>query len=295
VSAALEGTPDRLEIPAGLGEPIKGPSALGTDRRRFWRLTWTLAVTDFKLRFFDNVLGYLWTLMKPLMLFGVLYVVFTQALEFGDELPDFPVALLLGIVLFSFLSEASTGAIRSLVAREPLVRKVDFPRLAVPLASVLTAMFSLGLNLVPVLVFALAAGIFPTWSWLAFFPLIAALILFVTSICVLLSALFVRYRDVEPIWDVVLQIMFYASCIFFPINTLLDGEMAELGRILMANPFAAILEELRHQLISPDYLGAADAIGTSLRLLIPAGIVLLITALAARVFVKEAPRIAEDL
>jgi ABC-2 type transport system permease protein len=123
----------------------------------------------------------------------------------------------------------------------------------------------------------------------------AALIVFVTSICVLLSALFVRYRDVEPIWDVVLQIMFYASCIFFPINTLLDGDMAELGRILMANPFAAILEELRHQLISPEYLTAKEAIGTGLRLLIPAGIVVALTVLAARVFAREAPRIAEDL
>jgi ABC-2 type transport system permease protein len=285
----------RLEIPAGLGPPIKGPTAIGDDPRRFWRLTWTLAVTDFKLRFFDSVLGYLWTLMKPLMLFGVLYVVFTVALNFGASLPDFPVALLLGIVMFSFLAEASSQAIRSIVGRENLVRKVDFPRLAVPLASVLTACFSLGLNLVPVLVFGLASGVYPRWSWFWFLPLLAILLIFVSSICVLLSALYVRYRDVEPIWEVTTQILFYASCVFFPINTLLDGKHAELGRIAMANPFAAILEEMRHVIVSPKYLGAADAIGQTWRLVIPAAIIVAVAVLAARVFVREAPRIAEDL
>src|SRR3954454_15880275 len=135
-----------LQIPAGLGAPIKGPTALGADPRRLWRLTWTLATTDFKLRFFDSRLGYLWSLMRPMMLFGVLYLVFTEALKFGSDLPDFPVALLLGIVLFTFFSEATSQAVRSLFNREPLVRKVEFPRLAVPLASVLTATFSLMLN-----------------------------------------------------------------------------------------------------------------------------------------------------
>jgi ABC-2 type transport system permease protein len=284
-----------IQIPEGLGEPIKGPTALGDDPRRLWRLTWTLATTDFKLRFFDSRLGYLWSLMRPLMLFGVLYLVFTQALNFGADQPDFPVALLLGIVLFTFYSEATSTSVRSLVAREPLVRKVDFPRLAVPMASVLTAGFSLLLNMVPVLVFALASGVMPTWSWLWFFPLAGALVVFAIGTAMLLSALFVRYRDVEPIWDVVLQIMFYASAIFFPIDLLLAGDYKWLGRILMANPLAAILQELRHLMISPQYLSAQEAIGTRARLLIPIGVVVLVTAVGYRVFSREAPRIAEDL
>jgi ABC-2 type transport system permease protein len=284
-----------MQIPEGLGAPIKGPTALGDDPRRLWRLTWTLATTDFKLRFFDSRLGYLWSLMRPLMLFGVLYLVFTQALNFGADQPDFPVALLLGIVLFTFYSEATSTSVRSLVAREPLVRKVDFPRLAVPMASVLTAGFSLLLNMIPVLVFALASGVAPRWSWLWFFPLASFLVVFAIGTAMLLSALFVRYRDVEPIWDVTLQIMFYASAIFFPIDLLLAGDYKWLGRILMANPLAAILQELRHLMISPKYLSAQEAIGLRWRLLIPIGVVVLVTAIGYRVFSREAPRIAEDL
>ena len=284
-----------LEIPEGLGEPIKGPTALGDDPRRLWRLTWTLATTDFKLRFFDSRLGYLWSLMRPLMLFGVLYLVFTEALDFGADQPDFPVALLLGIVLFTFFSEATSQSVRSLVAREPLVRKVDFPRLAVPMSSVLTAAFSLVLNMVPVLVFAIVSGVTPRWEWLWFFPLVGGLIVFAIGMALLLSALFVRYRDVEPIWDVVLQIMFYASAIFFPIDLLLKGDYKWLGRILMANPLAAILQELRHAMISPQYLSAHEAIGLRWRLLIPVGVVVLVTAVGYAVFSREAPRIAEDL
>jgi ABC-2 type transport system permease protein len=285
----------RPRLPAGLGEPIKGPTALGNDFKRFWRLTWTLATIEFKLRFFDSRLGYLWSFMKPTLLFGVLYLVFTQALKFGSDLPDFPVALLLGIVVFYFFSEATSQSVRSLVMRETLVRKVDFPRLAVPLSSVLTATFSLALNLIPVLMFALASGVTPRWSWLWFPLLLLILVFFTVGLSMLLSALFVRYRDIDPIWEVVLQVMFYASAIFFPIDRLLGGEYNWLGRVLMANPLAAILQEMRHLVISPKYLSAKDAIGLEWRLLIPIGIVLGTFALGYRVFSREAPRIAEDL
>jgi ABC-2 type transport system permease protein len=275
-------------------EPIKGPTALGSDRKRFWRLTWTLATSDFKLKFFDSRLGYLWSLMRPMMLFGVLYLVFTQALKFGSGLPDFPVALLLGIVLFTFFSEATSQAVRSLFNREPLVRKVEFPRLAVPLASVLTATFSLLLNLVPVIIFAVASGVEPTWSWLWFPVLLAIFVLWSAGLAVWLSALFVRYRDIEPIWDVILQITFYASAIFFPIDQIL-AENEKLGRIIMANPFAAIVQEMRHLVISPQDLSAADAIGMAWRLLVPAAVVVLSIGLGYVYFAREAPRIAEDL
>ena len=137
----------------GLGPPIKGPTALGSDPRRLLRLTWALAVTDWRLRFFGSALGYLWSFVQPLMLFGVLYTVFSVLLNFSGDERFYPVALLLGIVLYSFLNEATGGAVRSLVNRENLVRKIEFPRLAVPMATVLTACFNLGLNLVPVTVF----------------------------------------------------------------------------------------------------------------------------------------------
>jgi ABC-2 type transport system permease protein len=278
-----------------LGRRVTGPTALGGDPVRLWRLTRTLAVTDFRMRFFGSVLGYLWTLLRPLMLFGVLYTVFSLFLDFGGEVRFYPVGLLLGIILFTFLSEATGGAVRSLVTRQELVRKVEFPLLAVPMASVLTAVFNLALNLVPVLVFLLAAGGRPRWSWLELLPLLALLVLLAAGLAMLLSALFVRYRDVEPIWDVVLQVLFYATPIFYTVQAVTEKAGAAAGHALLYSPFAAILEQARHAFVDPSYLSAADAVGGVAWLLVPAGVLVGLVVLGARVFLRAAPRVAEEL
>src|SRR5687767_982124 len=139
--------------------PIKGPSALGNDRSRFLRLTWTLAVTTFKLRFYGSALGYLWQLMRPLLLFGVLFVVFSEFVRLGEAIDYYPAVLLMGIVLFTFLAQAGSEGVTSVVERESLIRKVEFPRMAIPCATVLTALFNLALNLIAVVVFFIIAGV----------------------------------------------------------------------------------------------------------------------------------------
>jgi ABC-2 type transport system permease protein len=281
---------------ADLGIPIKGPSALGSDPRRLLRLTWALAVTDFKLRFFGSALGYLWQLMRPLMLFGVLYLVFSEFLAFGSDVRFYPVSLLLGIVLFSFVSEATAQSVRSIVMRENLVRKIEFPRLAVPLATVLTALFNLGLNLIPVVVFLLAAGGEVRWSWLEFPLLIAVLTLFVLGLSMLLSALFVRYRDIEPIWDVVLQVMFYGTPIFYTLKAVINKTGSEtVAHLILLNPFAAVLQQARHAVIDPSHVSAASAIGGAGNLVLPGLVVLVTLVVGAVVFAREAPKIAEQL
>jgi ABC-2 type transport system permease protein len=278
-----------------LGRPIQGPTALGSDPRRLWHLAWSIAVTDFKLRFFGSVLGYLWQLMRPLMLFGVLYVVFTTVFDLGNEVKYYPVALLLGIVLYSFINEATSASVRSLVMRENLVRKIEFPRLAVPLATALTALFNLGLNLIPVFVFLVAAGGSVRWSWLELPVLVVFLAILATGLAMLLSALFVRYRDVEPIWDVVLQVAFYATPIIYPIQTVITKGGPGLARAMMCNPFAAIVQQARHAVVDPSHLSTAAVLGSKLWLLVPLGITFAIFALGFTVFSHMAPRIAEDL
>jgi ABC-2 type transport system permease protein len=275
-----------------LGTPIKGPSALGSDPRRLWHLARTMAVSDFKLRFFGSALGYLWQLVRPLMLFGVLYVVFTQVIRIGGDVELYPVALLLGVVLYTFFAEATGGALGSLVDRESLIRKVDFPRLAVPLAAVLTALMNVALNLIAVLVFLLAAGGSVRLSWLEMPVLVLALALFTTGLGMLLSALYVRYRDVKPIWDVVLQVVFYASPIFYPIDVV--QERSQLAaELMMLNPFAAIIQQARHAFIAPSHPSAYDVAGPWLigTCIVFVGAV----ALGYRVFSRRAPTIAEQL
>ncbi len=285
---------------AALGAPIKGPSAIGSDPRRLWQLTWALARTEFKLAFFGSALGYLWQLMRPLLLFGVIYLVLSKSvLASASKQPFFPAALLLGIVLFNFFSESSGGAVDSLVNRENLVRKLEFPRLAVPLSVVLTALMNFGLNLIPVLIFLFASGGTVLVSWLELPLLVVLLAAFTIGLAMMLSVSYVRYRDVRPIWDVALQMTFYASGIFIVITGLKPvhvlGVKVSLSHVLMANPFAAILEQARHVFIDPSYPSAAKAIGGGLLLLIPIGIGVVTFVLGAVRFHRQAPYVAERL
>jgi ABC-2 type transport system permease protein len=276
------------------GRRVVGPTAVGDDPRRLWHLTYTLAVTDFKLRFFGSVLGYFWQLMRPLLLFSVLYVVFTQIVRLGSGVELYPVALLLGIVLYTFVSEATSSALTSLVDRESLIRKIDFPRLAVPMASVLTALFNLGLNLLVVLVFLLASGADVRWTWLELQFLLAALAAFAAGLGMLLSSLYVTLRDMRPIWDVVLQVFFYASPIFYPIDVVIERSQT-LATVMLCNPFAAILQQARHALVAPSHPSAAEAIGNPALLLIPLAIAVAIVVAGFLRFRRTAPRIAEAL
>jgi len=270
---------------------FRGPSAFGGDLRRVGNLTVMLARTDFKVRFFGSMLGYVWTLVRPLLLFGVLYLVFTKVVRFGDGVPHYPVYLLTSLMLFSFFGETTTRGVTSLVDRESLLRKVRFPRVAIPLSVALHASFYLGLNLLVVFIFVFANGIEPRWSWFELIPLVALLILLATSVAMLVSALFVRYRDVQPIWEVILQILFYASPVIYVISAM----PASVRQEAVANPIAAILTQIRHALIDPNAPTAGEAIGGDVYLLIPLAIIVILAALGLWVFMREAPRIAEDL
>lgn len=277
-----------------LGKQITGPSALAGDPRRFFLLTRTLAVTEFKLRFFGSILGYFWQLMRPLMLFGVLYVVFTQFVKVSTQ-KYYPVSLLLGIVLYTFFAEATSGAVSCVVDRENLVRKIHFPRLAIPLSVVLTATFNLALNLVVVLIFGLVQGVGLHWTTLEVVPLLALVIVFAAGLATLLSALFVRYRDLRPIWEVVLQVMFYGSMIIVPFETVASRFPTAAKILLAANPLATVVQQARHGLVNSTVPGAGTAMGGNVFLVVPLFIAVGFLALGLWVFNREAPRVAEDL
>jgi ABC-2 type transport system permease protein len=278
-------------IPAGI-KPISGPSALAGDPRRFLHLTWTLAVLDFRLKFFGSALGYLWQLMKPLLLFGVMLFVFTKAVRLGTGVAEYPVVLLSGIVMFTFFAESTATAVSSVVDREALVRKIHFPRLVIPISVVLTAYFNLVLNYTAVVIFMLARGVEIRWSWLELIPLVLFLGLFATGLAMILSSLFVRFRDVRPIWEVVLQAIFYGSAIFYPIERI---PSVRLQHLIMCNPLAAVVQQIRHAVIDPTAPTAGQAIGGDVRLLVPIGLTLGLFAVGFWFFNREAPRIAEEL
>jgi ABC-2 type transport system permease protein len=277
---------------APIGTPIRGPTAFSGDVRRFAALAVMLATMEFKLRYFGSALGYFWQLVRPLLLFGVLYVVFTQFAKINEGVPHFPAVLLIGVVLFTFFSDATSNAVTSVMDRESLVRKIQFPRMVVPVSVVLTASFNLLTNLVAVMVFVLATGVEPRATWLLFPVLLLALAAIATGMAMLLSALYVRFRDVRPIWEVALQVLFYGSPILYAIEIIPNQTLREA---VMVNPVAAILEQVRHWVVDPGAPSAAQAIGGGPRLLAPAAIAVGAIALGFWTFAREAPRIAEEL
>jgi ABC-2 type transport system permease protein len=270
---------------------IPGPGALGGGRRRFAELLYLIAVTDFKKTYFGTVFGYLWSLARPLMLFGVLLIVFTQVFRLGSDVPHYPVLLLFNIVLFSFFQEATGAAVGSIVAQESVVRKTQFPRLVIPLSVVLTSLFQLVLNLVAVLVFLLAFGVAPRWSWLGFPLLLGALIVLTTAVSMIVSSLFPRFRDMAIIWTVASAVLFYASPVLYPI----DKVPSDLRGVFLINPFAPLLELARKWVIDPDAPGPVAVAGGRLQLLAPVAVSVGTCWLAAWLFRREAPRIAEEL
>jgi len=270
---------------------LRGPSALGGGRRRALDLLYLIALTEFRRTYLGTALGYLWSLGRPLLLFAVLLTVFTQAFDLGERVVQYPVLLLFNIVLFSFFQEATTQAVTSVVNQESVVRKTQFPRLVIPLAVVLTAVFNLGLNLVVVFAFLLAAGVDPMWSWLGLPLLLAALLVLTTAVATLVAALYPRFRDTGIIWGVMVTALFYATPVLYPID-IITGILRDL---IGLNPLAPIFELARKWVIDPDAPGPVAVSNGGIWLVVPVVIYVGVCVLAVWVFRREAPRIAEEL
>lgn len=268
---------------------VRGGQDIGF--RRSLALAWTLALTDWRLRFYGSALGGIWTLAKPFAFFGVVYVVFTEIVGLDENVKNYGVYILFGLVLFQYFSEITSNSVQSLVARENLLRKMYFPPLVIPMAVGLTAALNLGMTLVAVFIFVLGNGIYPQWAWLELPVLIGLLTIFALGIGMLLSSLYVRYRDVQPIWEVLTQLTFYASPLLYVATFVPEAYQ----RAYLANPIASLLTQIRHAVVDPTAPSTAKLIGPDVRLLIPLGIIFGTFALGYWVFRRESPRIAENL
>ena len=270
------------------------PSAVSGDWRRTVYLSVMLAFTELKVRFFDSALGYLWSLMRPLLFFGVLYVVFNQIIRLGDDIGFYPIVLLMGIVLYTFVSEATGDAVESMIKHQSLIRAVAFPRLVIPLAVTVTAAFNLLMNLIVVFVFMALQGVDVRWTWLELPFLVGLLMILALGVALLLSVLYVRFRDVKPIWQVVLQALFYATPILYPVEVIM-GRYPDALKFVMCNPLAAINQQVRYAVIDPAAPSAAAAIGGFGRLIVPLAIIAALFVAGLVCFARMAPRIAEEL
>jgi ABC-2 type transport system permease protein len=271
--------------------PVKGPSALGGGSKRFGELLYLISVTEFKRTYFGTILGYAWSLLRPLLLFAVLLFVFTKIVRIGSGVPHYPELLLMNVVLFGFFSEATGLSVMSVVGQEGVVRKTQFPRLVIPLSVVVTSVFNLSLNLVVVFAFLLAFGVSPEWTWLLFPPLVGFLFAFTTAVSMLLSSLYVRFRDTAIIWSVLSSALFYATPVIYPLEVV----PSQYRDLILLNPLTPLFEQARKWVIDPDAPSAVAAAGGWSHLLPGIALFALICASAVWYFDRAAPRIAEEL
>jgi ABC-2 type transport system permease protein len=278
---------------------ITGPSSLGGGARRFFDLLWLNSVTEFKLGYHGTALGFAWSFVRPVLLFGVLLLVFTQVFRFGDDVKNYPAMLLFNIMLFTFFSDATGNAVTSVVRSENVVRKMQFPRLVIPLSVVITNALQLALSLIVVFIFLLVYGVEPVWTWVLTPLLVGALVVITTAVAMLLSVLFVRIRDVSIIWTVLSTLLFYATPVLYPINlpgSALSVPESPLREIVLCNPLSPIFMQAREWVIDPTAPGAVEAAdGNPLLVIIPVALFVAICVCGVWAFSRGAPRVAEEI
>lgn len=265
---------------------------------RFWNkrnlvLLKELTKTDFKLRYQGSVLGYLWALLRPLMMFAILYIVFAKLLRFGDEIPHYPVYLLTGTVLWSFFTECSQQGIQSMVGRGDLIRKISFPKYIVTVSATLTAVINLLINLAVVMIFALINGVTPSWTWLLVLPLSLELYLLALGISFLLGSINVKYRDIGSIWEVLIQALFYAIPIIYPV-TMVASTSILAAKVILLNPIAQVIQDMRWGLITSASTTTIGFVGLWSEFL-TIGIVLVVFIIGAMAFRRRSRFFAEEI
>ena len=254
-----------------------------------------LVKTDFKLRYQGSVLGILWSVLKPLALFVVMYTVFVRFLKFTDGTPTFPIVLLLGISLWSFFNEATGTGLRAIVDRGDILRKINFPKAIIVLSTTIGSLIGLGINLLVVLVFAIFSGVKFTW-WVLLVPLgVLQLYVIAMGLSFILATLYVKFRDIGHIWDVILQALFYATPIIYPIS-MVTANHPEIAKILMLSPMAQSIQDIRHNLIAPETtITTWSMVDTWYIAIIPVVLTITILVVGVLYFNKSSKSFAENL
>ncbi|MHB1326546.1 MAG: ABC transporter permease [Thermoleophilia bacterium] len=257
---------------------------------KYYGLVRELTLTDFKLKYKASFFGYLWSLGKPLMLFGVLLVVFTSFFKMGGAIPNYPVYLLLGIVLWTYFVEATFSSMASIVGKGDLIRKVYFPRIILTISASVTALITLLLNLVVVLIFMVFSKVSPSVNSPLLFLLLIEFFVLTSGVSLLLASLFVRFRDIAHIWEICAQAMFYATPILYPLS-LVPGEF---GKVLMLSPIAQIIQDSRYVLITTETGTVFNTLSFPFSL-IPYSLSFIIFIIGYWIFQKEASKFAEEI
>ena len=253
-----------------------------------------LVITEFKLRYQGSVLGYLWSLLKPIFLFTILYFVFVYFLKVGSDIPNWPVAMLLGIVLWTFFAEVTNNGLGSVVARGDMIRKINFPKYVILLSSSISAFINLLLNFIIIGVFMAISGVELSWSGLLVFWYVFLLFVFGIGLAFFLSAVYVKLRDMNYIWEIIMQAMFYGSAVVYPIVIVLE-QHAKVGKLILLSPVVDAIQGARHALIDSANPTLYSITGNVWYSCIPVLIVVTTVIFGAWYFKRKSPYFAENI
>lgn len=252
-----------------------------------------LTKTDFKLRYQGSVLGYLWALLRPLMMFAILYIVFAKLLKIGGDIPHYPVYLLCGTTMWSFFTECTSQGIQAIVNRGDLLRKISFPKYVVVVSATLTAVINMLINLVVIIIFALINGVTPSFSWLLVIPSLIEIYLLSLGIAFLLGSINVKYRDITSIWDVLVQALFYAVPIIYPISMVANSSPLA-AKIILLNPISQAIQDIRFNLITDQAITTWNYIHNPI-VILPIILTITILIVSALVFRRKSKFFAEEV
>ena len=239
------------------------------------------------------MLCYLWALLRPLMMFAILYVVFSKLLRFGNDIPHYPVYLLCGTTMWSFFTECTAQGMQAIVSRGDLLRKINFPKYIVVISATLTAVINMLINVGVIIVFALINGITPSWTWLlVIFPIIE-LYLLALGIALLLGSINVKYRDVSSIWDVIVQALFYAVPIIYPVSMVASTSVIA-AKLILLNPIAQAIQDIRFSLITVETATTWNYIVNPL-VIVPVVLTLALLVFGALTFRRKSKFCAEEV
>lgn len=251
-----------------------------------------LVRTDFKLRYQGSVLGYTWSLLRPLLLFSILYVVFIKFLHVNYGVPHSAVYLLVGIIMWNFFLETTTGSLSSIVGRGDLIRKIKIPRWIIIISSSSSALISLGLNFIVIAVFMVLNHVHLT-STIIWLPLvILEIYVFGLGLAFFLSAAFVRYRDISYIWEVVCQALFYLTPLLYPLSKL---HWPIVRTILFMSPLTQSIQAARYVIVTNHTYTIADATNNIWLKCVPFAILAVTFIIGITYFRKKSITFAEDI
>ncbi|HSW66036.1 MAG TPA: ABC transporter permease [Bacillota bacterium] len=250
-----------------------------------------LVVTDFKLRYQGSVLGYMWSLLKPLLMFVILYTVFVRFLKIGGSIPHYPVYLLLGIVMWNFFTEMAGLSLGSIVGRGDLIRKIRISRWIIVVSSSLTALINFALNLLVVGILMAVNHVDLLHTGLLLPLIFIEVYLFSLGISLLLAALYVKFRDINHIWDVCIQALFYLTPILYPLSLITNPT---LQKIILLNPMAQAIQDARYVVVTHQTITLHHVTNLGLTL-IPFVLVALVLVSGVLYFKREAKYFAENI